>query len=118
MRSALLSLLGVTLMAQDISGTWRLAGVDATIELTFDEASKSLKGFSGCNRFHTSYTIKGDQIEIHPFALTRKMCPPPLMRQEDTFIATLSQSRGYLQKDDNLKLLDAKGAVLLEFTLK
>ena len=49
-----------------------------------------LSGSGGCNRFAGSYTMIGERLRLGPLAVTRMMCDPIRMDQEDRFLHALS----------------------------
>lgn len=71
---------------------------DSALTLRFDDGE--ISGDSGCNRFNGSYTIEGDRISMGPLMSTRRLCPEPLMDQEQLFLAAL-QSAVRWQIDGN-----------------
>jgi heat shock protein HslJ len=81
--------------AQDMSGSWLVEWiaerpvVDYSLaSLTFGEEGR-LSGNASCNLIMATYTVDGDQLTIGPARVTRKLCPPALMDQEQRFLAAL-----------------------------
>ncbi len=81
--------------AQDISGSWLVERIAerpvmdySPASLTFGEEGR-LGGNASCNLIMATYTLDGDQLVIGPAGVTRKLCPPALMEQEQRFLAAL-----------------------------
>jgi len=86
-------------------------GIDIT--LTFAEGTAS--GYAGCNRFSASYSLDGDGLRLGPVMTTRMACDEDAMQAEAEFLSRLADTVGVEHDDDVLALLDADGAVLLDF---
>jgi heat shock protein HslJ len=57
-------------------------------DLTF--ADGTLTGSAGCNTLRGTYRIDGDRLIAGPIAITRMLCPPPLMVQERDLLRVFS----------------------------
>lgn len=44
-------------------------------DLIFDEAAKTVTGFTGCNKMNGTYTVEGDQFMFGPIMSTKMACP-------------------------------------------
>ena len=86
---------------------------DAPITMIFDGGNVS--GSAGCNRYFTSYQVQGDAIGFGEIAMTRMLCPEPVMEQEQAFSEALAAVTNYEIEDDKLMLLDAHGDEVLVF---
>lgn len=67
-----------TLLSGETASSTTAGTTPAT--LTFE--SGQVKVFTGCNEGSAPYTVTGDTIEFGALVLTRKACPPEIMRQE------------------------------------
>jgi putative lipoprotein len=102
--------------------TWQLATVDgqnadnlagghpATLRLG---TNRTVSGFTGCNRFRSSYTLAGDSIGFGPIIVRHRACagPPEL---ESAYLSALRSTRRFAFKGDSLELL-ASGAPVAVF---
>jgi putative lipoprotein len=75
----------------------------------------TVRGYSGCNRFHGRYNINDDQLAFEQMASTRRMCIR-YMELETKFLDLLRRSSRYLITGDFLDIFDADGKILLRFT--
>ncbi|MDD4854773.1 MAG: META domain-containing protein [Sulfuricurvum sp.] len=73
-----------------------------------------MEGDTGCNQYTTSYTLKGEQITIGFPAITRKICPPELMEQEQQFITTLSRASTFKRNGEKWEIRDESGTLLMD----
>ncbi len=62
------------------------------VSLTLGEDGRAY-GSAGCNHWFASYQLEGDKLTFSQGGVTRKMCPPALMEQEQRFIQALDQVR-------------------------
>jgi len=82
-------------------------------ELRIDPDGK-VSGSTGCNRFTGTATMVGTSLSFSPFATTRMLCDPGLMRQESLILTALQSVKSFaLVESDRLNLLDATGQPLL-----
>ncbi len=109
----------------DIENTkWRLVELNGEPSLPSDGRNQA--GISFVSRDHTiaantgvngmggEYAINGDALTIKPGMMTMMAGPPPMMRQEQVFIAALSSVTGYRLNGETLELLD-NSHVLMRF---
>jgi heat shock protein HslJ len=94
-----------TWVAADIGGQQVAVGIESTV--TFQDASE-VTGNSGCNNFHTSIKVDGKAVRLGPIAVTRMMCRPAAMDQEDRFVAALESTRR-LERRSGLLFAYAEG---------
>jgi len=82
----------------DLAGTWRLRrfAVDETVppevQITAQFENSNIAGSAACNRYMGSVQegdVPGSLSLSGPLAVTRKMCPPPLMDWERRYLAAL-----------------------------
>jgi heat shock protein HslJ len=90
---------------------WKLATIngarpvaDATLE--FFEPGR-VAGAASCNRFTGSVTISGATLAFGPFAVTRMLCEPPIMAQEEAYLAALGTGGAFTRKGDTLEFENA-----------
>ncbi|MFY0713413.1 META domain-containing protein [Seonamhaeicola sp. NFXS20] len=82
------------------------------LTISFNDSTKQVSGFSGCNRFFGSYTIKNNTIKLGPLASTRKMCMPKLNSVESKLLDALTKANHFTIKNDTLILLEEENKLL------
>ena len=73
-----------------------------------------LSGSGGCNRLTGTFQIAGEALSIGPLAMTRRLCPPPLMDRERRFVAALEAAQTYSRQETVLTLSGSDGRVLMK----
>ncbi len=72
------------------SFTYRDEPVEAA-EVILRVDDRRVFGSAGCNRFEATFTVARRRgLEFGPAIRTKRMCPPPVMKVEDRFLAALS----------------------------
>lgn len=61
-------------------------------------------GYSGCNRYNTTYRLRAGQISFGRVGITRMFCSKPQQQAEDGLLAMLRQSPSYQLQDGKLVL--------------
>lgn len=89
-----------TLNSKDVS--------EFKLNIAFNNSTKQVSGFSGCNRFFGSYTIEGKTLKLGPLASTRKMCPPEFNTIENEMLDILSKEITFSKENSFLRLLENK----------
>lgn len=108
--SSAATLVRTSWVAQDIDGRGVLDQVQSTI--TFESETRVV-GSTGCNQYFAPLKISPPNIGIGRGGSTRRACPPPVMDQENRFLAALEAARSYRMKDRVLELLDDSGRVVV-----
>jgi heat shock protein HslJ len=81
-------------------------------------SSKTIIGFSGCNRFTSTAQWGPNTLDIQPFALTRMACSPQEMASENTYLLALRSMRTWSKdKQGLLKLSGDKGTLIFKHGL-
>jgi heat shock protein HslJ len=129
--AALLALIPATTLVaqdapQDITGIdWQLTsiavdgtlgpvseGVTPTLRLDAGDAS----GSAGCNQFSGGYELEGQALTFEALTSTLMLCEDPQAAVEGAYLEALPRVATYaLASDGVLSLLDAEGAVILEY---
>jgi heat shock protein HslJ/membrane-bound inhibitor of C-type lysozyme len=83
--------------ALELDGNWLIeningAGVIDKSHLTAMISGNTISGRAGCNNFTGQISRTIDKISIRKLALTRKMCSPALMAQEQRLIGALESA--------------------------
>ncbi len=105
------------------NATWRLTGLPGqtlpagrkreAVTVTF-EAGR-VHGFSGCNQFMGSYTLKGESLVLGTLGGTMMACPEPAMSVENRFLRLLSGALNATVAGNELTLRPADGGDPLRF---
>ena len=103
-------------------GDWSVVDIDqvgvtgnTALTVAFDETGR-ISGSAGCNRFTGAYSYDGvaGALTVTPLGVTRRMCAPPLMLQENRLVQSLhAATRVEAQADGAVALTSAAGRVLL-----
>ncbi|MDE4907686.1 META domain-containing protein [Methanogenium marinum] len=84
------------------------------ITLTFDEDG-GIAGSAGVNRYFASYEARGDALSFGLIGSTMMAGPEDAMMQESKYLKLLNETASFTIEDDELKLYDSDGTVLLVF---
>jgi heat shock protein HslJ len=87
---------------------------DTEIVISFDV--NTFAGSAGCNNYTGRYSVDGAKLSLTPTATTRKACPPPVMAQEQSYLALLGQVAQYTVAGGTLTLAESSGAALLTYS--
>lgn len=109
--------------SESLAGTdWTLIGasldvvVPDQITVTVSFSDDTISGSSGCNQYTGSYTLGQDgALTIGRLATTRMACVPDVGAVEASVLGRLGAVTAVEQVDDELRLLDADGSVVLRF---
>jgi len=85
--------------------------------ITATFAQGQVAGFSLCNSYFGSYTLRGSALQLQGLGGTEMACldPEGVMEQEQTFLRTLGEVASCHLADDQLILRDAQGNGVLIF---
>jgi len=97
-----LALLDKSWVAVEIEGK---APATAASRLEF-RRDGSVSGSGGCNSFQGAVTFEGDRVRFGPLAATMKMCPDPIMQQEQGFFRALNATKRIESGENQLRLYD------------
>jgi len=83
-------------------------------EITLDfEGEDQVTGNGGCNQYNGSYTVEDETISFGALVSTRMACSEDaLTAQEQTYVAALEASTGYVVTENQLTLMSADEQVL------
>lgn len=109
--------------AAELVGAWKLESLsgepvaedfDTTLEFTEDGR---LGGSAGCNNYGGDYRVENGVLTLPiAFAATKKMCPPPMMEQEDAYLQALAGYEHATIAGDTLKVFFADSDEPLVFS--
>jgi heat shock protein HslJ len=78
-----------------LRGAWLVESIDgapalqdAKPTIAFGDDGR-VSGNASCNSYSGSYALTGEGLAVSGLLSTMKACPPPLMQQEDAFLAIL-----------------------------
>jgi heat shock protein HslJ/membrane-bound inhibitor of C-type lysozyme len=78
---------GAPWVVQEIAGAPLVRGSRASVAFGDDGR---VTGTASCNSYTAPYTVTGEGVTIGAAAVTRKACPPAVMKQEAAFLAALA----------------------------
>ncbi|MEG3768862.1 META domain-containing protein [Alteromonas sp. 14N.309.X.WAT.G.H12] len=81
---------------EDISGQ----GVIDSSHITLNVTGNTLSGSTGCNNFTGTFMQAENTLATSKLAVTRKMCSPALMMQEQRYIEALNSATEITQSPD------------------
>ncbi|MEM7135238.1 MAG: META domain-containing protein [Myxococcota bacterium] len=100
--SGLQRLIGCDWVIEDIVGRPILPDTPATFQL--DERGR-VSGRTGCNHFTGEAEVDGGSLRFGELALTRMLCPPAIMDQEQRLLQALEATRTFtIEADGRLHL--------------
>ena len=99
---------------RNADGDMKSVHPDAPVTMTFEAGRVS--GSAGCNRYFTSYQVDGEKITFGEVAMTRMLCPDPVMAQEQDFVKALAAVVQFAVKEGELTLMDENGDPVLIFS--
>ncbi|GAA4803912.1 META domain-containing protein [Litoribaculum gwangyangense] len=76
------------------------------LSIVFNESTKKVSGFSGCNRFFGSYTSEKNALKFNSLGTTKMLCNEDSNKVEQKFLKALEKA--------NLILFDKNGFSLLK----
>lgn len=76
-----------------------------------------VSGSGSCNRFGAGYTVDGNALSVSAQMMSTMMaCQPPIMKQEQLFLANLRSAASYSLDGDTLSITNSDGDVVLTMT--
>jgi heat shock protein HslJ len=97
---------GGTWLVESIDGAPSIPDVKPTIAFGDDG---SVSGHASCNGYSGAYALTGEGLTVSRLLSTMKACPPPLMQQEDAFLAVLRDVLRFERPQDGTLVLHAAG---------
>lgn len=102
----------------NLSGSYIITDLDAaklktnTLTINFDDATKKVSGFAGCNSFFGNYTVINNTINFSNIASTKKFCGKDIGTTERQLINTLNKVTSFEIKDNILMLHNDNTTIL------
>jgi heat shock protein HslJ len=88
--------------------------VDVETSIGF-KSDGNVAGHAGCNRFTGGFDEQSGRITIGPLAVTRMMCPEPLMRVETALLEVLERAARFVATHLVLVVVDDQERILAQF---
>ena len=85
---------------------------DLNLTIAYDDETKQVSGFSGCNRFSGTYTIKKNSLKMGPLASTRMFCDDSKSNIETKLLEILSKVDTFKTNGDTLSLSSNKNILI------
>lgn len=85
------------------------------LSLKFDNNSQKASGYSGCNRYFSSFTVKQSELHLGAVGMTRKACGKH-SGIEHRYSKMLSQVSFFQLSDNQLMLLDQQKNIIATYT--
>lgn len=83
------------------------------IDVVFGPAG-SVTGSAGCNTYNATYVVSGDELSVGPVTTTRKMCPQPVMQQEEAYATALGAAQSFqITPEGKLRINYGEGNALV-----
>ena len=86
------------------------------LKTTAEFKDGQVSGNSACNSYGGAYEVNGKNISFGMMRSTMMACPQPVMDQEAGYLAGLEQVATFELTEDNLKMFDADGELVLAYT--
>ncbi|NOX61449.1 MAG: PKD domain-containing protein [Chloroflexi bacterium] len=83
---------------------WRLADTLPFTELTALFLNGTVSGSAGCNTYSGNYALNGAQITIQIETVSRQICEPEIMEQEQAFLDALAGAQRYQIIEQQLQM--------------
>jgi heat shock protein HslJ len=81
--------------------------------VVFDAAPSRVSGRASCNSYSAAVTAARETLRIASALATKMACAPPVMEQEQRFLAALAAVATHRREGDRLLLVDGNGRVRL-----
>jgi len=76
------------------------------LNITFNDSTKQVSGFSGCNRFFGSYSLEDNALSFEDLGLTRMLCHDEANTIEKKLINAIEKANLIVFKKDGFSLYD------------
>jgi heat shock protein HslJ len=104
-------LAGTSWVVEQIDGRDPVARARPTV--VFDATAARVLGLTSCNSYSAGVTAAGETLRIASAVTTKMACAPPVMEQEQRFLAALSAVAVHRREGGRLLLVDGNGRVRL-----
>ncbi|GGD22884.1 hypothetical protein GCM10011368_26200 [Hyunsoonleella pacifica] len=85
---------------------------DFKLTVSFDNNTKKVSGFSGCNRFFGTYTLNENTLKFSPLASTKMLCPEDKNNMETELLKTFNEADKVFFYKNGFTLFNKKKTLL------
>ena len=89
-----------------VNGKPAVVAEGSEAHLFLERKGGAFQGSTGCNQMTGTYIASEGALQFTPGGLTMKMCPPPVMEQEQALLAAIKATTNYRIDGDALELLN------------
>ncbi|MBC3845880.1 META domain-containing protein [Winogradskyella echinorum] len=82
------------------------------LNISFDENSNKVTGFSGCNTFFGTYAVENNKISFSQMATSKKLCRPEINDIESQILKALNDADSFSINGEDLILLNNQTVLL------
>jgi heat shock protein HslJ len=82
------------------------------LTITFNDSTKQVSGFSGCNKFFGSYTLENKILKFGNLASTKMFCDDEANQIETQFLKSLEKADSFSIKNEILQLISDNNIIL------
>lgn len=82
------------------------------LSITFDDSTKKVSGFSGCNRFFGSYTLNNDALKFGALGTTKMLCADKANKIDSEFLKAIEKANVVMFSKDGFSLFNKKKLLL------
>lgn len=82
------------------------------LHITFDDDTKKISGFSGCNRFFGSYTLNKNSLNLSSLGSTRMLCSEDKNKIENALLKAFDKADTVLFSENGFSLFNKKKPLL------
>lgn len=100
-------LTGTKWVLAEVNGNPAAPGEGQSVHLVLHKKGK-LTGSTGCNNVVGNYIASEGALQFTPAATTMKMCPAPVMQQEQAVLAAMKATTAYKVNGNTLELLNGQ----------
>lgn len=83
-----------------------------SLNITFDENTKKVSGFSGCNRFFGSYLLNENTLKFNALGSTRMLCSKDKNKIESKLLKAFEKADNVLFSENGFSLFNNKKRLL------
>jgi heat shock protein HslJ len=108
----------ITVQNPTLSGNYQINYIadlnlnDHNLTIAFDDETKQVSGFSGCNRFSGTYTVKKNSLKMGPLASTKMFCDDSKNNMETKLLELLTKVDAFKTNGDSLSLSTNKNILI------
>ncbi len=103
---------------KQLNGTYNITNLNQEdvssfkLSISFDDSTKKVSGFSGCNRFFGSYTINENSLKFSPLGTTRMLCSEDKNDIENKLLKAFEKADNVFFSENGFSLFNKKKPLL------